>query len=202
MAQANSEASAAITDFPHVDPTRRRLLTVAAGAAAAAVATKAVALPLDDSELLKLEEQIFEQYNASTSFDDEIWRLHRIYVDEAKRLNEEARAGRCTLTEDERWALVGEMPECKECTRLEKLRDPFDKRVDELIQQMWQIPARTEEGRRAKAIVLLGCILGDDWRGTDQDTDYHILHARALLIEFIGGEPGEMLRDQFASVPS
>jgi len=98
-----------------VDPTRRHLLTIAAGGAfAAAITTKAVALPLDDSDLLKLEEQIFEQYEGATAFDDEIYRLHRIWTDEGARLEREAREGRCTLTPDERWASVGEMPECKE----------------------------------------------------------------------------------------
>jgi hypothetical protein len=189
--------------FPPVDPTRRHLLSIAAGGAvAAAVATKSVALPLDDSELLKLEEQIFEQHKAASAFNDEIWRLHRIWLDEAKRLNEEARQGRCTLTEDERWELVGEMPECKECTRLESLQASFDKRMDELIKQMWQMPARTEEGRRAKAAVLLSCVMGSEWQEVDKDTDYREGMARTLLIEFVGGEPGEMLRDQFASVQS
>ena len=31
----------------------------------------------------------------------------------------------------------------------------------------------------------------------DKDADYDVEMARKLLIEFIGGEPGEMLRDQF-----
>jgi hypothetical protein len=54
MAQANTDNS---TPAP-VDSTRRRFLSqaagVALGATAAVVATKAVALPADDSELLKL----------------------------------------------------------------------------------------------------------------------------------------------------
>jgi hypothetical protein len=39
--------------------------------------------------------------------------------------------------------------------------------------------------------------MGDDWRRIDKETDYPELMARKLLIEFIGGAPGEMLRDQF-----
>jgi hypothetical protein len=70
--------------------------------------------------------------------------------------------------------------------------------MDDLIKQMFAMPAHTAEGRRAKVTVLLGVILGDDWNRVDEETDYPELMARKLLIEFIGGEPGEMLRDQFA----
>jgi hypothetical protein len=188
--------------FPPRDSSRRGFLTVAAGGAVAAVATKAVALPIDDSELLKLEEQIFEQYEGAAAFNDEIYRLHRIWTHEAVRLEREAREGRCTLTPDERWALVGDMPESKEHTRLAKLQEPFDERMGALIKQMWAIPAQTEEGRRAKASVLLFCMMGPDWQETDEEADWAVHHARALLIEFVGGEPGKMLRDEFAGVRS
>jgi len=70
--------------------------------------------------------------------------------------------------------------------------------MEALIEQMFAMPAHTAEGRRAKATVLLGCVLGDDWQRIDEEMDYPELMARRLLIEFIGGEPGEMLRDQFA----
>ncbi len=46
--------------------------------------------------------------------------------------------------------------------------------------------------------MLLGCVLGDEWRGTDEETEYPERMARTMLIEFVGGEPGAMLRDQFA----
>jgi len=69
--------------------------------------------------------------------------------------------------------------------------------MDALVKEMFATPAHTAEGRRAKAEVLLGCIMGDDWRHVDKETDYPELMARKLLIEFIGGEPGESLRDQF-----
>ena len=52
--------------------------------------------------------------------------------------------------------------------------------------------------RRAKVTVLLRCVLGDDWRRTDEQTDYPERMARTMLIEFISAEPGEMLRGQFA----
>jgi hypothetical protein len=187
-------------------PSRRGFLSLAAGASASAavavVATKAAAMPLDDSALVKLEEQIFEQYEGATAYDAEIIRLSEIWTTEGHRLYEEAlsrevQAG-TYLTPDERWALVTDMPECREHSRLVTLQDPFYERMDALVKQMFAIPAHTAEGRRAKATVLLGCILGDDWRRTDEETDYPERMARTLLLEFIGGKPGEMLRDQFA----
>ena len=62
---------------------------------------------------------------------------------------------------------------------------------------MWAIPALTPEGRRAKVLVALG-MLPVAWRERDEEADYGILETRQLLIEFIGGEPGAQLRDQFA----
>ena len=41
-------------------------------------------------------------------------------------------------------------------------------------------------------------MMGPDWQEDDKDTDSADRHARALLIEFVGGEPGKMLRDEFA----
>jgi hypothetical protein len=67
-----------------------------------------------------------------------------------------------------------------------------------LVEQMWAIKARTPEGRRAKVIVLLGYVMEDDeWRRA-WDLDFDVTRARDLLIEFVGGEPSEQLRDQFA----
>jgi hypothetical protein len=90
------------------------------------------------------------------------------------------------------------MPECIECSRLEKLQGAFHSREDALVEKMFAIPAHTAEGRRAKVTVLLSCIMGADWCSVDAETDYPEMTARKLLIEFIGGEPGEMLRGQFA----
>jgi hypothetical protein len=66
-------------------------------------------------------------------------------------------------------------------------------------------PATTPEGRQAKFLVLLNFVLGGywsvedgDWRAGDGDADWHIEMARNLMIEFIGGEPAKLLRDQFA----
>jgi hypothetical protein len=188
--------------FPPQDSSRRGFLSLAAGASALAVIPKAVAAPLDDSALVKLEEQIFEQYEAATAYDDEIIRLSAIWHAESRRrydemLSREVQAGKY-LTPDERWALATDIPECKEHTRVVNLQEPFYVRMNVLVKQMFAMPAHTAEGRRAKVTVLLGCILGDDWRGTDDETDYPEQMARGLLIEFVGGEPGKMLSDQFA----
>jgi hypothetical protein len=43
--------------------------------------------------------------------------------------------------------------------------------MDALVKEMLATPAHTPEGRRAKAEVLLGCIMGDDWRHIDKETD-------------------------------
>jgi hypothetical protein len=196
--------------FPSIDSTRRRFLSQAAGMAAgdtvfalatippmAAVGEPAAALP-NDSGLLKLEEQIFEQYEGATANDDEVYRVFEIWSDEVKRLQMEAIAGRCALTAKDQWELVKAMPESKEHTRLVGLQQPFYARMDALIKQMFAIPAHTADGRRAKATVLLTCIMGSEWTQTDKETEYDIEMARTLLIEFIGGDPGKMLRDQFA----
>jgi hypothetical protein len=119
-----------------------------------------------------------------------------IWTAESKRLYHESLdpEGNCPLGPQERWALVTDMPESKEHTRLVGLQGPFFLRMDALIKEMFATPALTAEGRRAKATVLLGCILTDDWRRVDAETEYPERMARDLLIEFIGGEPGEMLR--------
>jgi hypothetical protein len=186
-------------------------MTVAAAASAvSATALAAAAIPvhqactvsLDDSVLVKLEEQIFEQYNGACAFDAEILRLSEIWTAESDRLYKEAlsrevQAG-VYLTPQERWKLVTDTLACIEHNRLSNLQAPFYKRMEALIEQMFATPAHTAEGRRAKVTVLLGCILGDDWRGRDEKTEWPELTARNLLIEFIGGEPGEQLRNQFS----
>jgi hypothetical protein len=172
--------------------------------AALAAGSKATAsMQPDDSALLKLEEQILEQYEAAHARDDEIYRVFEIWSDEVKRLDREAIVdllqGRSALTRNERWELVKAMPESKEHSRLVGLGEPFFTRMDALIKQMFAIPAHTADGRRAKAAVLLTCIMPSEWSETDKDADYDIEMARKLLIEFVGGEPAKMLRDQFAS---
>jgi hypothetical protein len=196
MTQANTDTSTT---------SRRRFLTVAAVASAAsATALAAAAMPVhqacmaDDSALLKLEEQIFEQYEAAGAFDPEMIRLQDIWTAELKRLTDAFYTGQSELTREAIWERVKAMPESREHTRLGKLQDPFYLKMDALIRQMFATPAHTAEGRRAKAAVLISCIMGSDWQGAEENTEYPESMARKLLIEFVGGEPGEMLRDQFA----
>jgi hypothetical protein len=186
---------------------RRRFLAFAGAASAVTAGSLAVAAapmhqactaPQDDRALLKLEEQIFEQYEAAHAYDPELIRLSEIWITEAKRLANEAYAGRSSLTHKEQWDLVRAMPESEEHDRLVDLQNPFFDRMDAYMKQMFAMPARTEEGRRAKVSVLLSCVMDSDWRHVDEETDQPIRQARNLLIEFIGGEPGEMLRGQFA----
>jgi hypothetical protein len=62
---------------------------------------------------------------------------------------------------------------------------------------MWETKPQTAEGRRAKALVLLGYVMeADEWR-TVYDSPFDVTRARDLLIEFVGGEASEQLRDQF-----
>jgi hypothetical protein len=206
MAKPKTNTTKPGADTLMFPPSRRGFLSLAAGAsvstAVSVVATKAVALPQDDSALVKLEEQIFEQYEGAIAYDAEIIRLSEIWTTESHRLYQESLSREAQtgtyLTPQERWALVTDMPECIEHSRLVNLQEPFYERMDALVKQMFAIPAHTAEGRRAKATVLLGCILDDDWRRIDDETDYPERMARTMLIEFVGGEPGEMLRDQFA----
>jgi hypothetical protein len=119
-------------------------------------------------------------------------------VGEHKRLTNESYAGLNSLSKDEIWKRVREMPESLETNRLVNLQRPRMDLIDKLTLEMWPIPAQTAEGRRAKALVLLGTIMGSEWTGTDEETDWEKRMARNLLIELVGGEPDEQLRDQFA----
>jgi hypothetical protein len=164
-----------------------------------ALATSAIAAETAlDAELIALEERIFELDELAHAHDEELHRLHDCYVSYSKQLLEDSLAGRNSLTHDERWELVGQLPEAKEEERLVKKTDLLFEQRDELIKRMWATPAHTSEGRRAKAIVLIGCIMQPGWRERDETTEWDIRKARDLLLEFVGGEPGEMLRGQFA----
>src|SRR5258708_18615939 len=136
-----------------ITTSRRRFLTVAAVASAAsATALAAAAMPVhqactasqDDSALGKLEELIFEQYQGATAYDDEIIRLSDIWRAEGKRLYEEALSREAQagtyLTPRERWALVTDMPESREHSRLARLQEPFYARMEALIKQMFATP--------------------------------------------------------------
>ena len=54
------------------------------------------------------------------------------------------------------------------------------------------------EGRRAKALVLIGSVMGrSDWLASDKDADWDVEMARNLLVEFVGDESGEELRQHW-----
>jgi hypothetical protein len=203
MTQANRVHSTPPTDTP---TSRRGFLggsaaALAAGTAvnvAALVATRPASASLpDDSALLALEKEYFEQEELASSYDDEINRLAPIWQAKGLELYEASLVGDCSLNAQERWDVVGAMPEAIESNRLDKLQAVHFARMDAIVQQMWAIPALTPEGRRAKVLVALD-LLPHGWRGVDKDTDYGIRETRQLLIEFIGGEPGEQVREQFA----
>ena len=173
-------------------------MNMIASTAAVSTAASIVTAQPDDSALLKLEEQILQEHEAAMAFDPEMIRLQEIWTTEWKRLNHAFYAGQSELTKEEIWERVKAMPESKEHIRLWKLQDPFYNRKDALIKEMFAMPAHTAEGRRAKVPVLLSCITGDEWTGVNEETEYPERMARNLLIELVGGQPGEQLRDQFA----
>ena len=176
--------------------TRRIMMTaMVASATIVTVPTIAQAAPDATAELLDLQEQIFEADEAANAHHAEIERPHGIIGDEVERLYDDWQSD---LTKKERWALVTAMPESKEHDRLVRLAAPHHDRVGKLIERMWAIPATTPEGRQAKFLVLLDHVMGGDWLEPDGPADWHIEMARKMMIEFIGGEPAALLRDQFA----
>ena len=170
----------------------------AAASAVAAGSLAVAAMPQDDRRLIELEEKIFEEWRAAKAFEPEIVRLSEIWHAEFKRLADQARDEHSGLGNDEAFRLAGQIPECQEHSRLCELEDTHVGEMEALIKEMWATPAHTSEGRRAKVQVLLVCIMGDGWTSVDEQTEWHELNARNLLIELIGGEPGDRLRDQFA----
>jgi hypothetical protein len=174
MTQADSVHSTPPTNTPADnigEPSRRGFLahaaSIALGATAVVVATNAVALPADDSVLLKLEEQFFEQHELANAHDDEMERLAAIWRPESERLYREAlwhevQAG-TYLTPQDRWDRVSKMPESIEHDRLGRLQKAHFVKMSALVKQMWETPALTSEGRRAKVVVALR-LLPDGWR--------------------------------------
>jgi hypothetical protein len=129
----------------------------------------------------------------------EIWsgESNRLYYE---ALAEEARTG-IFLTPQERWKLTTEIPECIEHNRLSNLQEPHYVEMDKLVRQMWATPAHTPEGRRAKVLVLLGCIRSSRWCETDDRVDYEKQRARDLLIEFVGASRRRSLGISLAPSP-
>src|SRR5690348_14067065 len=101
MTQAKSVHSTPPTNTP-IDTTRRGFLgrTVAALAAGTAVNVAALATirpaaasPPDDSVLLALAEEYFEQHELAHSYDDEIERLAAIWQGKYRELHDARLAG-------------------------------------------------------------------------------------------------------------
>ena len=80
--------------------TRRRdfLALTAAVATTVMAARPALASPPDDSALLRLEEQIFEQYELATAHHDGFFRLSDIWQAESQKLWEMSISGYCSLS--------------------------------------------------------------------------------------------------------
>ena len=109
MSQANTDNTTSRRGF-----LTKGAATVAGGTVVALAVPKALASPQDDSALVKLEEQIFEQYEGACAFDAEIARLSEIWTEKSLQLYNEAllreAQGGVYLTPQERWALVTDMP--------------------------------------------------------------------------------------------
>jgi hypothetical protein len=179
--------------------------TAAMASAATAVTAPPIEKPSADAALLEMEERIFQHKEAAEAIEPELDRLRAIWEGESLRLFDEARAlvGGVVETEDQlrqRYAQVGAMPEWIEHQRLLDLQDTHWDATGELVDKIWALPAQTPEGKRSKLLVLLGHILGEEWRYDDdhENTSYEVKLARSLMIELVGGEPAQQLRDQFA----
>ncbi len=215
MAQVDSENSISTPALS----TRRRFLSQSAGVAASGAVLALGAIPpasalaeptglsdpgfglIDpDARLLELEEKIFEHKEAFDALEPEIDRLNNIWCKENRRMHDEYEATRIRPTFEEREAILAAMPEFKEYMRLRDLQEPHRERADELVKQMWEIKAQTPEGRRAKVLVLLGYVMeSDEWRTAyDPPCVFDVTRARDLMIEFVGGEPSEQLREQLS----
>lgn len=194
MDQVNSENSISAP----VASARRRFLAFTAGASAlAAGSLAAAAMPApasqcfaaDDSELLALEKEILEAGEKARAYDPEVYRLSEIWEGELSRLEAEYHAGRDTRTTQERWDAVRAMPESAEHDRLVKLQRPHWDRYDVAMERFFSIPAKTAEGRAAKATVLLGLVADI---GYDEDEgDYPLNLVRQLLTELAHVRPCE-----------
>jgi hypothetical protein len=78
------------------------------------------------------------------------------------------------------------------------LQRPHLDAQDELIKKVLSTPALTRKGKQEKFFVLLNFGLPDEWREDDRRAHYDIKQARNFMIDLIGGEVAEQLREQFA----
>jgi hypothetical protein len=160
------------------------------------------AAPNPDADLFALEERIFEHKEAADAIGLRASPLHAIFTAEIWRLNREFEATG-SPTFDNRNAIIDAMPEFIECMKLRELQHVEWSAAEDLVEQMWAIEAQTPEGKRAKVLVLLGYVMEEDeWRRAVDgafDGTFDVTRARDLIIEFVGGEPAQQLRDQFAA---
>ena len=179
--------------------TRRNVMKTIIGAAAAVAVVPVVAqaAPNPDAELFDLEERIFKHKEAADAIGLRASPLGAIWSAENRRLHREFEATG-SPTFDNIKAILDAMPEFTKCMRLRELQQVEWSAAEDLVEQMWAIEVQTPEGKRAKVLVLLGYVMEEDeWRRVF-DGAFDVTRARDLLIEFVGGEPAEQLRDQFA----
>jgi len=143
-----------------------------------------------DNQILDIAAKIFDLREEIVDLDPEIDRLAGIWLAETSRLRGLDRATRT--------AIVAAMPECIEHTRLVDLQNSLSEKQGELVKQVMAIPAQTRKGRAEKFFVLLACVMPTEWSEADENANYDIKIARNFMIELIGGETADELRDQFA----
>jgi hypothetical protein len=179
---------------------RRSVMNMLVCTTVAGTALPAAALAqMEDQSLLDLERDILDVHRQATADDEEISQCMHAWRDEWLRLDKEAKDGRINLTQEEISEAVGKLPSVARQKVLNEIAQPHYDRMDDLIEKMWAIPARTAEGKRAKFQVLLICIAKSDWLDNEHDADYDTRMIRSLLLELLGGEQAERFKKQFAA---
>lgn len=166
----------------------------AISAATAVGAADGAVLPVDDAALVEMEKALFEHREVINELDPEILRFEQLGRSELKCMHEE----KPELTSEECWERAKTLPAFVEMERLIELQAPHWDAADAIVERMMGMPATTPEGRAAKLWVLLGHVLPAEWRESDEAAEYEVRYTRNFLIELVGGEPGKLLRDQFA----
>ena len=146
--------------------------TVQASAIAALPIVAAAASPTgDDAELLAMEAEIMRLRGLAKAIDDE--KVQPFEAEFIALLKVNFEAG-CAFARS-----YGRDDAIHEA-------DAINLPADRLCERLMATPALTQAGRAAKVRVLLSDILGDGRPGPEQDLDWHVAQARALLGEFAG----------------
>jgi hypothetical protein len=166
---------------------RRALLAVLAAASPiiiGAAPTPALAEG-DDSELLAL--------------DAEIGRMDAIIDDITAKRIEPFEDEYCDIMGEEPWEQSAASIQAAEklgvaCGRDDAIAETEELYVaaDRLFKRMREIPARTQAGRAAKVRALIRHVLGDEWRGADEELNWGEGSARSILGEFAGMSAEEL----------